>query len=140
MIGIVVECTEVSNFQQQWEYALSHFQVDALYALGDLEMEGAVLANAILIEDVSELPQDHSLVVLAPQNGLNVQGDKNLTTFIHPLDVIYFFGSDSHHLEAEVFANRVPDHKVYVPTDTDDQMYSFAAWIAVAWDRHYKSL
>jgi hypothetical protein len=133
--------TESENWRQQWEYVLSHFQVDAVYVHGKGEMptlDGTVLGSAIPIASTSELPAGASLVLLSPPNALNVAGDRSLVDFAHPADAIYYVGSDSRHLEAEAFDGRQPDHKVYVPTDSADQMYSFVALAVALYDRRYR--
>lgn len=138
MIYVCFAYTENENWRQQWEYVLSHFKVDGIYVHGvdgRSTMIGKVLSEAVPIASTSELPADASLVLLAPTNGLNVQGDQALDGFVHPTDAIYYVGSDSHHLEAEAFDDREPDHKVYVPTDSADQMYSFVALAVALYDR-----
>lgn len=139
MISVVITATSHANFQQQWEYALSNFQPNAVYAFGGLPMTGTVVGVATEITSPSELPEDHTLVLLAPQNGLNLQGDEPLSTFVHPENVVYWFGDDSRHIQAEVFNDRAPDHLVYINTDTNDQMYSFSSYLVVAWDRRCKA-
>jgi hypothetical protein len=138
MIYVCFAYTEREAWQQQWEYLLSHFKPDAVYvygAAGRPAMIGTVLGSAIPITSTSELPGDASLVLLSSTNALNVPGDRSLVTFAHPLNAIYYLGSDSQHLEAEAFDGRQPDHKVYVPTDSADQMYSFVALAVALYDR-----
>jgi len=93
-----------------------------------------------MINGPEDLPSDHSIVLLAPTNGTNVKGDVSLCDLVHPENAIYWFGSDSNHIEAEVFDLRQPDYKVYIPTDTIDQMYAAASWAVVSWDRRCKSM
>lgn len=138
MVSVVFTATAVANFQQQWEYVLSNFKPDVIYVHGTANLSGKVLAQAVKISGPEELPADLPLVLLAPTSGLNIQGDEPLSTFKHPEDAIYWFGSDAHHIDSEIFSVREPDHKVYVETDTNDQMYSFATYAVVAWDRRVK--
>ena len=141
MLCVALAYATQANFLQQWEYALSHFVPDAIYVHGANSRtlaQNKVLGSAIYFEEANELPADHSLILLAPQNGLNLQGDESLSDFSHPADAIYYFGSDSAHIPAEKFDTRQPDNKVYIPVDTNDQMYSFTAWCVVAWDRRQK--
>ena len=141
MIYVCFAYTESANWQQQWEYVLSHFQVDGAYVHGvdgRPAMVGTVLSKAVPIASTSELPADASLVLLSPTNALNVAGDQSLVDFAHPADAIYYVGSDSRHLQAEAFDGREPVHKVYVPTDSADQMYSFVALAVALYDRRIK--
>ncbi len=138
MLAVAFAHTEVQNFLQQWEYVLCHFQADAIYCVGGPPPEGAVLSSAVQIVNSQDIPSALSLVLLAPENGLNVQGDESLVDFVHPDDVVYWFGSDSRHIELELFEGRSPDHKVFVPVDTADQAYSFMVYGIVAWDRRCK--
>lgn len=141
-IGVAFHAMEAAEFEKAWEYALSHFQADVLYCVGGPPPASAVLSAATEIATSADLPAGGTLILLAPPNGLNIQGDESLLTFLHPLlgNVVYWFGSDSRHLDAALFDQRAPDHKVYIPTDTTDQMFSAACWQVVAWDRRMKSL
>lgn len=139
-VAVAFHQMEAADFEKAWEYALSHFQVDQLYCVGGPPPSGSsVLREAVEIAGSGDVPQDLTLVLLAPTNGLNMQGTESLATFVHPLNAVYWFGSDSRHLEAELFGARAPDHKVYVPVDTIDQMFSAAVWQVVAWDRRQKA-
>lgn len=139
MLGVVLAHTGHSGHVQQWEFALSNFQVDRLFMVGGNPPGSAVLAGATPIESSLDLPSV-PLVLLAPSNGENIRGDQSLADFEHPADAVYWFGSDSQHIDEEVFYGRAPDHCVFIPTDTIDQMYSHAAWLVVAWDRRCKGV
>lgn len=140
-VAVVFHNLMDENLIRQWEYALSHFRPDALYCVGGTEAPtGAVLSTATVIANSNEVPSASTLVLLAPTNGLYVQGDESLTTFVHPTDAVYWLGSDAHHLDPVVELPRAPDHRVYIPVDTADQMFSHAVWCVVAWDRRSKSL
>lgn len=139
-VGVVFASTEVANFQKQWEYALCHFQPTYLYVHGDSSvLTGSVLTTAEEISGPSELPEASSLVLLASVNGTKLQGESSLFTFEHPDNAIYWFGSDSRHIEAEVFTNREPDHQIYIETNTKDQMFSFTSFLITMYDRKCKS-
>lgn len=139
MVGVVLTDTSAETFLRQWEYALCNFAPDTIYIHGGAGHEGIVWDTAVVIAGPDELPVDHDLVLLAPENGLNLQGETSLADFVHPTNCVYWFGSDSAHIEAEVFDERAPDAKVFVPTDSSDQMYSWAAWVVTAWDRRCKA-
>ncbi len=144
MLSICLPLPRDGQYQTQWDYILSSFPPDALYVIGD-EADApttnvfATLA-ATYIADGSELPAG-KLIVLAADNGRYIIGDENLTTFIHPpslLDPIYLFGHDTRWLDDEVLGGRVPDHKVFIPTATTDDLWSWQAYSIVAWDRRMK--
>jgi hypothetical protein len=138
-VGVVFTTTAVENFQRQWEFALCHFRPTYLYVHGDASvLTGSVLTTAVEITGPADLPENPSLVLLSPINGTNLQGDETLFSFQHPDNAIYWFGSDSQHLEAEVFNNRAPDYKVYIETNTIDQMFSFTSFLITMYDRKCK--
>lgn len=137
MVGVVIAATSNARDHARWEFALCNFQVDQLWLYGDGQVTGSVLSTGVRLADVSELPADVPIVLLAPPNGTNISGDVALPDFTHPESAIYWFGSDHRHLEAEVFENRAPDHRVYVPTDTIDQMFSDSAYLVTMWDRRH---
>lgn len=124
----------------QWEYALCNFRPDAIYVVGPEMPRSQFLerAGAELISDATAVSGEFEIVLLAPINGANLRGSVSLASFEHPAHALYWFGSDSRHIEACLFAGRAPDHSVFIPTDTRDQMYSFAAWCVTAWDRRSK--
>ena len=137
-VAVAFAAMQAENFAQQWEFVLSHFRVDALYSVGGPPPQSKCLCTAEEIADASEIPAELEIVLLAPPNGANLQGEIALSDFNHPENVVYWLGSDSRHIEAELFLTRPPDHKVYIPTDTIDQMYSSTAYAVTAWDRRCK--
>jgi len=139
-VGVIVVCQETCcvNRLTQWEFALCNFRPDSAHVLGDDDSQWSPHAQVTKIGNISELPNDHAFVVLAPANGTNIAGDESLVDFTHPTDVIYFFGSDAQHVE-QGDLDRVIDHKVYVPNDSNDQMFSFTAYVVTAWDRRMKA-
>ena len=142
MIGVVLHLPESEDAARQWEYALCHFAPDVIYLVGSERPEGFVYQNVVLIDDSSDLPPSSTLVLLAPLTGRIVQGDVSLADFVHPADAIYWFGPNiAEHMDPSVYmASRAPDHVVYVPTDSDDQMYAWTVYAVVAWDRRAKSV
>ena len=118
---------------------MCNFRPDVIYVHGDPALiTSSVLHDATPITCPDDLPSDYSIVLLAPTNGANIQGDTSLVDFVHPANAVYWFGSDANHIDDEVFANRAPDSKVFIPTDSVDQMYADSAWAVVAWDRRCK--
>jgi len=140
VIAVAFSYTEAEGLLKQWEYVLSHFRVDALYCVGTTAPpRGFVLGAATCVQTGAELPQDMSLVLLAPLTGRIVQGTTSLVNFTHPENACYWFGDDDGNFDPdELYGGRQPDHIVYVPTDTADQMYSHVTWAVVAWDRQRK--
>lgn len=129
------------NSQMQWDYILLNFKPDKLYIITNEKLEfnhRSPRSKAIQIKNIKELPKDTPLVVLAPQFAEHIKGETSLVDFKHPKDAIYFFGPDVGHLTKEYFSDRKPDHLVYIPVDTDDQMFSFMAAAVVLWDRRIK--
>lgn len=137
-VAVAFASMQAENFIQQWEFALSHFAADVLYCVGGEPPNSRLLGTAQQIVDASDVPTDLAIVLLAPPNGANIQGELALPDFAHPEHAVYWFGSDSRHIESELFDQRAPDHRVYIPTDTIDQMYSATAYAVTAWDRRCK--
>ena len=136
-VAVVFHATQAENFVQQWEFALSNFKANALYCYGGTPPRSNVLSKAQEITSAADLPE-HPLVLLSPREAVNVPGETSLSDFTHPEDVTYWFGSDAAHLTGSPFTERQPDSRVFVPTDTTDNMYSFAAYLVTAWDRRCK--
>lgn len=136
MIYVVITA---QSSQPDWDFILCNFAPDVIFVHGDAgEIDSTVLGQCQSINGPEDLPLGVSLVLLAPDNGAYLQGDESLAGFVHPENVAYWFGSDSNHIQAEVFNNRAPDHIVYIPTDSIDQMYAAASWAVVSWDRRSK--
>ena len=142
-ICIVYDNSQVG--EMFWDYLHSHFQntLDGpLYLLGDPDAHVG-MRSAVLIDTADDLPPtggigEPKFVVLAPAAGRYVQGDESLATFIHPQNAIYLVGSNSRHLSEDDLGSRVPDHKVFIPTDTNDEMFAQGAAIVTLWDRRAK--
>ena len=130
------------NSQMQWDYILLNFRPDNLYIISEENLEfnrKSPRSKSTVIKSVKDLPKNVPLVVLAPKISEHLQGETSLLEFKHPKDAIYFFGSDNGQLSKEDFKSRKPEHLVYVPVDTDDQMFSFMAAAVVLWDRRVKN-
>ena len=140
---VCISYTAKANEQNQWDYALSNFKPDQLFVLNRKNQEvqkSNVVGKATQIQSLTELPEDHKLVLLAPLNSMYMKDEKiNLMEYKHPEDkVIYFAGDDSSFLIPDEF-ERYPDEIIYVPTDTKDDMYSWVAMAVVLYDRKLKS-
>ena len=141
-VSVCLPLPHNGQYQDQWDYVLSNFNPDTVFVIGD--EKNAPTTNvfaklkATYVKDASELP-DTKLVVLAPDNGRYIVGNEDLKDFVHPEDVIYLFGGDVEWLWPEQLGDRVPDHLVYIDTNTHDDMWSWVAYAVVAWDRRMKS-
>lgn len=142
-VGVVLHLPESETSLRQWEYVLCHFGPDVIYLVASERPEGIVYATAVLIDDAEDLPTGPAVVLLAPITGRIVQGNEDLATFDHPADAIYWYGPDiTEHMDPALYfpGGRQPDHLVFVPVDTDDQMFAHVAHAVVAWDRRAKGV
>lgn len=130
------------QYQDQWDYVLSNFNINSLYVIGDVKdaPRTNVFAklNATYIDSAADLP-DVPLVVLAAFDGRQIRGDIDLADFKHPDDAVYLFGGDVEWLTHDQLGGRVPDHLVFINTDTHDDMWSWVTYAVVAWDRMMKN-
>lgn len=116
---------EDSNSENQWSYLLSHFQSDEIYLQGDYSTTDKIFKN------VKRGIPDTDLILMAPKNGRYIQGEISLGDFKHPIDATYVFGSDKSYM------CDMEGTKVYIPTDTKHDMYSWVAGAITLWDRRY---
>lgn len=141
-VVIVLPLPGNAQRQNQWDWVLCHFCPDVLYVIGDVDDAPStnIMAdlNAIYIGGLSEITEDYPLVVAAQADGRWVQGDTNLRDFVHPEDAIYYFGHDTHWVAEEMFDGRPVASRVYVPTDTQYDMWSYVAFATFMWDRRSK--
>ena len=140
MLAVCFQYTEIEFERNQWDYVLSNFRPDKIFIQGNY-FTGIQLskttADAEIISDISELPKNMSLVVMAPKHGRYVAGEISLDKYEHPLDAIYYFGPNSRFNEKETFENIKCD-KVYIPTSSPDDMYNYVAYAVTAYDRFLK--
>ncbi len=123
------------TMENQWAYVLLHFTPRHVYAFdGELWSKPFVGASAVL--SAEELPQI-PIVVLAPLNGDNVQGAISLDEFGHPAECVYLFGPDDELLMPAHLGSREYS-RVYIKTDTTDQMWSWVAAAVTLFDRRSK--
>ncbi len=128
MLGVCITLSG-GTLDTQWEFVLSNFEIDELYLLGGAEPSSKLMEAGTRISSIAEI--DHPVVVMAPLRGRYVQGEIPLNEFKHPEDAVYVFGSDKLHMELDT----EPEHKVYIPTATKDEMYSHVAAAVTLWDR-----
>ena len=134
IVKVCLKYNQNQQFMNQWDYVLCNFKPEETYIIG--YKEKAFISNPLkqakFINSYSELP-NLPLVVMAPSHGRNVKGIIPLSKFEHPEDCIYIFGSDSEIME-EIYAH----FKVFIETDTTDDMYSFVAYAVTMHDRRMK--
>ena len=137
MIGVCIPYDSSDLYNNQWSFVLSHFKVDQIYLMGVPKNEKInlhYLKDAVHVKTAEDLPKDIPLVLLAPESGHNIQGSESLIAFKHPADVIYLFGSDHVHFSEDNLGKREPEFKIYIPTTTKDQMYSFVSGAITLYD------
>lgn len=141
-VSVCIPLPADGRYQDQWDYLLDSFRPDALYVIGDeADAPGTnvfAALNATYISDCSELPTDPTFVVFAPENGRFIQGNESIESFIHPTDVIYFFGHDTNWVDSDTLGGETPDHLVFIPTDSDSELWSWQAAAICLWDRRVK--
>lgn len=148
-VALTIDCSGVAMFdiclvpssgahwENQWSYLLSNFKPRSLFVIGEVNPTIIPFKGYIKINSAEEIPG--TLVLAAPINGENYQGNVPLPTFHHPDECCYMFGSDNHHLDEPQMGARIPDYSVYVPTDTIDNMYSYIAGAVILYDRKVKN-
>lgn len=122
----------------QWGFVLSHWKPGMVYILGgpdDLNTNVSFLRNAKRVKTASQLPKTPKLVLLSPKEARYIRGEVALDTFKHPADAIYMFGSNKVHLSDDEMGGRVPDYKVFIPTDDHHEMYDFVSAALVLYHR-----
>lgn len=124
--ALCIAIPENEEFRAHWDHVRANFAVDEFFVIGEGYLSSAW-----------GLP-DQPLVLLQPNNGRHIRGVTNLTEFMHPIDATYLFGPDEQPMQPAFLDGRVPDHCVYIPTDTQRDMFSFVAFAVVAWDRKMK--
>lgn len=127
---------ENAKDENELDYALSNHQPDSISVMGGYPCTNNVLREAPKATSFADLP-DGELVLLAPQSSRNFTPTAALPDFIHPEDGVYVFGPNNQHLTDEDVGGREPDHVVYIPTDTKDEMFAHVAFIVTAWHRRY---
>jgi len=89
------------------------------------------------INNADDLPTEPTLVVLSSIHGEYIKGDISLTDYIHPANVIYYFGDDHNHLTQAIIGIRTNYDKVYIP-NVAKSLFSNQAMAIVLQDRQRK--
>lgn len=140
MISVCFRYNSNQTFMNQWDYVVCNFKPDRIFVYHDEDTEPFIsnpLKEATFIKSISELPNDSTLVIFNPENGRTIQGEQSLFDYVHPENAIYYYGSDSETMQIEDFEGKEYD-KVFIPTDTVDNMYSFVAYATTMHDRRLK--
>lgn len=126
--------------QKQWDYALLTLRMDKIYVIGKKKDKplSKIFHDCIMISGIADLPKTTPLIIINPENGRYVQGVTSLVDFTHPASAIYLFGSDEGFLSPNNLKGHSIKDKVYIPAETDDQMFSYMAFAVVMWDRKMK--
>lgn len=142
MASLCIPLPTSGSFQNQWDFALSNFTPDQLFVIGDSsdapETNVFSKLNATYLSSMDELP-DQPLVLMAPKNGFYIQGEIELSEFQHPENAIYIFGSDNYQMSEDIIGSVEIDFKVFIPTDSQHDMYSWSAYVVTMWDRRMKN-
>jgi hypothetical protein len=108
------------------------------YELGLASDEKIRIGQDITIIDTTqELPSNIPIVIAAPLDGKNIQGEVSLVDFIHPEECIYWFGPDDRDTQSEDIAGLNIHSKVYIPGDR--HLWSGQASTVFLYDRMVKS-
>jgi hypothetical protein len=124
----------------QWEYVVCNFKPDRLIVVGQESVmpKSNSFRTAEFVRDFRSIPDDAGeVIVLAAAHGRYIVGLESLEDLTHPDDVCYVFGGN--HQVLTVDKVDPAWRTVYVPTDTTDDMWSWIAYAAVAWDRRMKA-
>lgn len=144
MLKVCIPYTNYAREQNDFDYLLSNFQVDEIFVIcpnGEpLPDASNVVGQGTRIEYMYDLPQDYTHVLLTPQNGYEYKGNESLVSFVHPAgDVVYIVGSNHVHTTSDLEFGKDPDHLVYIPTDTADNMFNYVALAICLYDRKVKN-
>lgn len=127
MFGLCIAIPETEEIRAHWDHSRANFPSDEIFVIG-----GDFLKSA------ADLPVDRPLVVLQPNDAANFRGIINLKDFIHPENAIYLFGPDLKPMSKAFLGGREPEYRVFIPTGTRRDMFSYVAYAVVAWDRKSK--
>ena len=120
-----------------WWLALENFKPDAsfVYSIEDREyLTCGSLKDITVIENTEDLP-DEKLILMAPTTAIKKKPTISLLDFVHPENAIYMFGPDNHYIPEEKFKRREPDQIVYIPVDTESDLFSYVAYALTIWHR-----
>lgn len=99
----------------------------------------AFIKGSEAIEGPWQLPGNTHIALLSPSNARYVPGNKSLIEFDHPKDIIYLFGPDNVHLDRSLLGDVDIDSYIYIPVDTNYEMYSHVSAAITLYDRKLKN-
>lgn len=141
-VGICTSYDEDLWKRLQWGFIRDHFSLGPHWVRGlpdDYEnvKQYRLGTPPVQVTSAADLP-DWPIVLLSPSNGKYTQATQNIVTFEHPLEAIYYFGSDTGSMRLEVdFPDRQPDHLVYIPANKYP-MHAYIAGAIIFYDRMVK--
>ena len=138
MLGICFNFDSHVIRREWWDWHCDWFGVDQAWERNrpeEFERHSKFLPQQI--KTAGELPSDIPLIVLTAPDARFVKGDECLYDFVHPEDAIYWFGHDHTNMDPEDFADREPDHKVFIPIEKYEVYSAFVASM-VLYDRRRK--
>ena len=136
MVATVVVWPANGQDEHEWDYILSHIKPDACCVMGKYPCTNNVLRDSPIAATAADLPSD-PLVLVVPLTARNFTPTISLVDFTHPDDAVYMFGPNSEHITDADMGGRVPDHIVYIPTDTIDEMFNYVACMVTLWHRRH---
>lgn len=139
MYSICVPYIKNSDERYQWNYVFKNWNFNKIYFLCDVDLEENLWAsapllrnfNTITISSMSEISE--ALIYVTPKDSSVLKGVNNLTTFNHPEECCYAFGSNSYPYFTEIETGTT----VYI--DVIDELFSWCAASIVFYDRNMKN-
>jgi tRNA(Leu) C34 or U34 (ribose-2'-O)-methylase TrmL len=129
-VGVCYEYSYKQIIHDQWLLNIRAFNVQG-YERKSFEDE-INRDNIISIASISDLPKNHQLVVVSPQNGRYVQASTSLHDFSHPSNAIYYFGTDEGHMTKKELNNTTYE-AIYLPIS--EHLWSSQAASIILYDR-----
>jgi len=94
--------------------------------------------GAIILDSPNQLPSADPIILISPKEARYMPGDKSLHKFAHPPGATYLFGPDDSHFHADLVGDLPISSSVFIPTDTNFEMYSHVAAAVTLYDRAVK--
>jgi hypothetical protein len=140
MLNICVIHEDDKNTINEWSYLRYHFKIDNFFIIGPVDKwkKYRPMKDIISISTTDLLPPI-PLILMTPLSGKNLQGNTSLNNFDHPADATYLFGPNHKHLNINHLGTRLPDRYIYIPTQSNDEMYSYIVGAITIYDRIIKN-
>lgn len=137
MLGLCFGFDGYAYSRNEWAYLIDNMGVTDVWehGIGAQPIEG--YPKSTIIESAAELP-DVSLVVLAPPDGRQVQGEQVLYEFVHPPgDTIYIAGQNHVQFDPDFMSDRTYE-TVWIPSD-EHEFFALPAVACALYDRRAKA-